>query len=43
MYRFYNKNLKVHLFTADENEKNTLKETAGDVWRYEDVAYYAYP
>ncbi|MDM8553982.1 choice-of-anchor D domain-containing protein [Desulfococcaceae bacterium HSG7] len=43
VYRFYNKNLKVHLFTADENEKNTLKETAGDVWRYEGVAYYAYP
>ncbi|MDM8541210.1 hypothetical protein QUF90_08985 [Desulfococcaceae bacterium HSG9] len=43
VYRFYNKNLKVHLFTVDENEKTHLIETAGDVWRFEDVAYYAYP
>ncbi len=43
VYRFYSENLKVHLFTADEYEKNHLKDTAGDVWRYEGVAYYAYP
>ncbi|MDM8553620.1 choice-of-anchor D domain-containing protein, partial [Desulfococcaceae bacterium HSG7] len=43
VYRFYSESLKVHLFTADENEKNHLKDTAGDVWRFEGVAYYAYP
>ncbi|MDM8540323.1 hypothetical protein QUF90_04480 [Desulfococcaceae bacterium HSG9] len=43
VYRFYSESLAVHLFTTDENEKNTLIETAGDVWRYEGIAYYAYP
>jgi hypothetical protein len=43
VYRFYSESLLVHLFTTDENEKNTLIETAGDVWRYEGIAYYAYP
>ncbi|MDM8544152.1 hypothetical protein QUF90_24005 [Desulfococcaceae bacterium HSG9] len=43
VYRFYSESLLVHLFTTDENEKNTLIETAGDVWRFEGVAYYAYP
>ncbi|MDM8540808.1 choice-of-anchor D domain-containing protein [Desulfococcaceae bacterium HSG9] len=43
VYRFYSEALKVHLFTVDENEKNTLVETAGDVWRFEGVAYYVYP
>ncbi len=31
--RFYSESLQVHLFTTDENEKTTLIETAGDVWR----------
>ncbi|MDM8553349.1 hypothetical protein QUF75_01280 [Desulfococcaceae bacterium HSG7] len=43
VYRFYSEALMVHLFTADENEMNHLVETAEDVWRYEGVAYYAYP
>ncbi|MDM8540533.1 hypothetical protein QUF90_05545 [Desulfococcaceae bacterium HSG9] len=43
VYRFYSESLQVHLFTVDENEKNTLIETAGDVWRFEGIAYYAYP
>ncbi|MDM8556964.1 hypothetical protein QUF75_19735 [Desulfococcaceae bacterium HSG7] len=43
VYRFYSEALKVHLFTVDENEKNTLIETAGDIWRFEGVAYYVYP
>ncbi|MDM8543957.1 choice-of-anchor D domain-containing protein [Desulfococcaceae bacterium HSG9] len=43
VYRFYSESLAVHLYTTDENEKNTLIETAGDVWRFEGVAYYAYP
>jgi hypothetical protein len=43
VYRFYSDDLRVHLFTVDENEKNHLINTAGDVWRYEGVAFYAYP
>ncbi|MDM8541531.1 hypothetical protein QUF90_10635 [Desulfococcaceae bacterium HSG9] len=43
VYRFYSETLKVHLFTADENEKNHLINNAGDAWRYEGIAYYAYP
>ncbi|MDM8554290.1 DUF4091 domain-containing protein [Desulfococcaceae bacterium HSG7] len=43
VYRFYSEALKVHLFTVDENEKNHLIDTAGDVWRFEGIAYYAYP
>ena len=43
VYRFYNEDLTEHLFTTDENEKNHLIDTAGDVWRFEGVAYYAYP
>ena len=43
VYRFYSEALMVHLFTVDENEKNHLIHTAGDVWRFEGIAYYAYP
>ncbi|MDM8543037.1 hypothetical protein QUF90_18330 [Desulfococcaceae bacterium HSG9] len=43
VYRFYSEDLMVHLFTADENEKNQLIDTAGDIWNFEGVAYYAYP
>ncbi|MDM8555347.1 hypothetical protein QUF75_11500 [Desulfococcaceae bacterium HSG7] len=43
VYRFYSEDLKVHLFTTDENEKTTLIDTAGDVWTFEGIAYYAYP
>ena len=43
VYRFYSETLSVHLFTVDENEKTTLIDTAGDVWTFEGIAYYAYP
>ncbi|MDM8553510.1 FG-GAP-like repeat-containing protein [Desulfococcaceae bacterium HSG7] len=43
VYRFYSESLLVHLFTADENEKNHLIDTAGDVWNFEGTAYYVYP
>ncbi|MDM8540455.1 choice-of-anchor D domain-containing protein [Desulfococcaceae bacterium HSG9] len=43
VYRFYSEDLQVHLFTVDENEKNHLIDMAGDVWRFEGIAYYAYP
>ncbi|MDM8554896.1 hypothetical protein QUF75_09220 [Desulfococcaceae bacterium HSG7] len=43
VYRFYSDNLIVHLLTTDENEKNFLINTTGDVWRYEGIAFHAYP
>jgi len=43
VYRLYSDSLKEHLFTVDENEMNHLVETAGDVWNYEGIAYYAFP
>lgn len=44
VYRFYSEVSKSHLFTIDENEKNTLiGHNDPGVWRYEGVAYYAYP
>ncbi|MDM8556426.1 hypothetical protein QUF75_17010, partial [Desulfococcaceae bacterium HSG7] len=43
VYRFYSEVFTVHLFTADENEANHLIDTAGGVWRFEGIAYYAYP
>ena len=43
VYRFYSETLLHHLFTIDENEMNHLVETAGDVWNYEGIAYYAFP
>ncbi|MDM8544775.1 hypothetical protein QUF90_27205 [Desulfococcaceae bacterium HSG9] len=43
VYRFYSDTLKVHLYTIDENEKQELIDTAGDIWNFEGVAYYAYP
>ncbi|MDM8556364.1 choice-of-anchor D domain-containing protein [Desulfococcaceae bacterium HSG7] len=43
VHRFYSETLQTHLFTVDENEKNTLIETADDIWRFEGVAYHAFP
>ena len=44
VYRFYSELLKVHFYTMDENEKDTIIATfSEDVWRYEGIAYYAYP
>ncbi|MDM8539796.1 GEVED domain-containing protein [Desulfococcaceae bacterium HSG9] len=41
VYRLYSETLSVHHYTVDENEKKSLEAT--DLWRYEGVAYYAYP
>ncbi len=44
VYRFYSGLLKKHFFTIDSNEKNFIIENFPDeVWRYEGIAYYAYP
>ena len=43
VYRFYSEQLRVHFYTMDENEKNTIIATFPvDVWRYEGITYYAY-
>lgn len=42
VYRFYSEELKVHLFTSDNNEKIELEKYPPNLWRYEGVAYYAY-
>lgn len=44
VYRFYSEVTKEHLYTVDEHEKDVLigyNDPA--VWRYEGVAFYAYP
>jgi len=41
VYRFYSDQLRSHLFTADENERNDLM-TYSDVWRYEGIGYYVF-
>ena len=43
VYRFYSDMLKVHFYTIDENEKNHLIDKAGNVWRFEGIAYYVFP
>ena len=43
IYRFYSEGLMKHLFTVDQNEKNNLIETAGNVWRYEGASWYVFP
>ncbi|MDM8556471.1 hypothetical protein QUF75_17235 [Desulfococcaceae bacterium HSG7] len=40
VHRFYSETLQTHLFTVDENEKETLIAEAADVWRYEGPAFY---
>lgn len=43
VYRFYSDTLKTHLFTTDENEKNTIISWNNpQVWKYENIAYHAY-
>ena len=44
VYRLYNEDLKTHLFTIDENEKDTLTDpySPGN-WTYEGVAFYVDP
>ena len=41
VYRLYSETLKVHHYTVDENEKESLEAT--DLWRYEGISFYAYP
>lgn len=44
VYRFYSELLKTHLYTMDENETDYIIQNYDDsVWRFEGVAYYAYP
>ncbi|MDM8553152.1 hypothetical protein QUF75_00260 [Desulfococcaceae bacterium HSG7] len=44
VYRFYSDTLQSHLYTMDENEKNYIVANYPvEMWRYEGVAYYAYP
>lgn len=44
VYRFYSEATKEHLYTVDEHEKSTLIGLNDPgVWRYEGVAFYAYP
>jgi hypothetical protein len=42
VYRFYSEALRTHLYTADENEKNSIIKTFNpSVWNYEGVTYCA--
>lgn len=44
VYRFYSPSLKTHLYTNDENEKDTIIRTFdSDTWSFEGVSHYAYP
>lgn len=43
-YRFYSPQLKTHLYTNDENEKNTIIQTfSPEIWSFEGISYFAYP
>lgn len=39
VYRFYNVNEGVHLYTADETEKNNVMANLSSIYRYEGVGY----
>ncbi|RYF29685.1 MAG: M23 family metallopeptidase [Chloroflexi bacterium] len=42
VYRFYSQQLKTHLYTVDENEKNTIIGWNNpEVWKFEGISYYA--
>lgn len=43
VHRFWSPVYKTHFYTADENEKNTVLKRWPTIWKYEKVAYYAYP
>ncbi len=44
VYRFWSKKNQGHFYTASEEEKNLVINKYDDyVWKYEGVAYYAYP
>ncbi|GAB4233612.1 MAG: hypothetical protein Kow0049_17110 [Stanieria sp.] len=42
VYRFYNNNTGVHLYTSSEKEKNFIQNDLGAIYRFENTAYYAY-
>lgn len=41
VYRFFNRQTGAHLYTMDENEKNTIRQNPGS-YNFENVAYYAF-
>jgi hypothetical protein len=44
VYRFYSESLKSHLYTMDEYEKSQIIANYPEtVWKYEGIAYYAFP
>lgn len=44
VYRFYSRLLKTHLYTNDENEKDTIiRAFDPETWSFEGISYYAYP
>ncbi len=44
VYRFWSKKNKGHFYTASEEEKNYVINHYDDyIWKYEGIAYYAYP
>ncbi len=43
VHRFWSDRLSRHFYTIDENERKTLAEEGDGTWRYEGVAFYAYP
>jgi len=42
VYRFYNQNTGVHLYSSSEEEKNFIQNELGTIYRFENTAYYAY-
>lgn len=43
VYRFWSDKLSAHFYTISETEKDKLIEKYADTWRYEGIAFYAYP
>lgn len=42
VYRFYSAPLGGHHYTISETEKNEIQQRFGNMWRYEQVAFYAF-
>ncbi len=43
VYRFWSEWYKAHFFTTSAAEKADVERRHGDIWKYEGIAYYAYP
>ncbi len=43
VYRFWAEKNQAHLYTIDEDEKDSLIAKSSDVWTYEGIVFYAYP